>query len=250
MGSVYFNGTEVPGEVFFNGVSVCDTGSVFFNGTDIENCAQPFSVVGTATEQGDASDNISFPSNAVAGVQENDIVFVTMMNDYGLYGNNPGGIGWTKIINENLNSLDYGIWWGKVDATLDLTYTNTTVERGEQSCGVMFVLRGVKDYGGNITPAATGSGANPNPPSLSGIVTTGQGSVVLAFGYLDDDRIADANISAGAGYTKIVTNVSTNAGATIMVAYKETMVATENPGSFTTSGNDAWVATTLSIEKS
>ncbi len=38
MADIYFNGTVVPGDTYFNTSNVCDTGSVHFNGTDLGNC--------------------------------------------------------------------------------------------------------------------------------------------------------------------------------------------------------------------
>ncbi len=41
MGNIYYNGTEVPGNTYFNGNNICTTGSTHFNGNNVDECLSP-----------------------------------------------------------------------------------------------------------------------------------------------------------------------------------------------------------------
>jgi hypothetical protein len=83
--------------------------------------------------------------------------------------------------------------------------------------------------------AFNSSTGSPNPPPIT---TVTNGAMVVALGFLDDDRIAQS-ADAPSTYTFAAASQSSSAGATVMAAYKElTIAGTDDPAIFITSSDD------------
>jgi hypothetical protein len=79
------------------------------------------------------------------------------------------------------------------------------------------------------------SSGSPNPPAIT---TVTNGAMVVALGFLDDDRVA-GSADAPLTYTFAAASQSSGTGSTVMAAYKELTVAgTDDPGTFTTTSDD------------
>ncbi len=131
------------------------------------------------------------------------------------------------------------------DETGEIAFEPTNPENGERVSGVLVVLRGF------TTPTnyarAEVNGGMPNPPSLGSISGT---SLVLAWGFLDDDFPTDVTapdgfVMCGVGYSY---NFPTAGNAsTTMLALKEGPDSTEDPDAFGGSGNDVVAAVTMEV---
>lgn len=90
--------------------------------------------------------------------------------------------------------------------------------------------------------ASAGTG-DPDPPSATTVTAD---TLRVVVGMQDDDDQA-ASVGAPAGYTNLLAcdtgQASSTVGATVMIASKiATSIGAEDPGAFTSSGDDAWFA--------
>lgn len=126
-------------------------------------------------------------------------------------------------------------------STPDTSVTITGISTA--SAAVAVGIRNV-DNSSLIFSVASGTTGNPNPPSLASVT---EAAFVLIFGLLDDVNVA-GSVGAPAGYQLIEAVQATVAGQTVMAAYKIAETAgTYDPGAFTSTGTDDWVAFTISI---
>ena len=96
--------------------------------------------------------------------------------------------------------------------------------------------------------AATGTSGMPDPPAA----TVSANSLVFAAGFLDDDNAASGS-SAPSGYSNFVpVEAGSNAedSCSAFLASKIGSAGSENPGAFSGSGSDNWVAVTFSFIES
>jgi hypothetical protein len=89
----------------------------------------------------------------------------------------------------------------------------------------------------DVTPPAifADEGSNINPPAIT---TVTNGAMVVALGFLDDDRIANT-LTEPTGYILSAASQSSSTGATVMAAHKLIPIAKlEDPPNFTTTSDD------------
>ena len=125
-----------------------------------------------------------------------------------------------------------------------------TGENGDMlgMAGIMAVYsNAINPSSSNITITGSNGSGNIDPPSHSTFATD---DIAIAIGSMDDENIT--SVTAPTGYTMIgfIQNTDTRRN-TVMMAYKEAPLSTENPSTFGVGGlTDPWNAATMSISPS
>jgi len=199
-------------------------------------------------------------SGALSGPQENtgdvifdwsdinpdngDVVFLIAVND-----TDAGWVdlptGWVQVYEHTTGNPDALLAYYDCDGTEVGSFT--LVDLNYDSAAIWVHCPGAQ-Y--ETAAEAYGSSGDPDPPSRSGFAAD---DIALAFGCLDDD---DAPPTAPpSGYTLTAHAVSgqgstaSSNGCTVMGAYKNDPAATEDPGAFTTAGDDEWRSFTVRVSK-
>jgi hypothetical protein len=172
------------------------------------------------------------------GMADGDVVVVSVGSD-GTQATLPSG--WTNILALNVGTEFTRTFYKVMGATPDTSVAISGISTA--AAAVSIAIRNVAP-GSLIQNSATGSTLNPNPPSLSSVT---ENSIVLAIGLMDDDLVA-ASVAAPSGYELVESVQATAAGQTVMLAYRIAETAgTYDPGAFTSTGDDEWVALTVAI---
>ncbi len=158
--------------------------------------------------------------------------------------------GWTQKWATAISSIDrYGGYVKVADGTeggttVDFVTSSTTVAAAHchRITDWYGALAGVE-----VGTAATGSSANPNPPSLTpswGALDT----LWFAVSGADDDD--QAFTAAPTNYTNLASTIAgggANASCEVGSAWRELNATNDNPGTFTLASTETWVAQTLAI---
>jgi hypothetical protein len=181
-------------------------------------------VGGTGIGVEDSSNNLTLPT----GLQPGDLVIVTSGSDNNVTQLTPTGY-------TSMGSFNYAVdgWWSYkfMGDPVDTAISGLTFDG--QTTHLAVVFRGVDQS----TPFDAAYVRMPNndeigTPDPSPITTVTDGAMVVALGYLDDDKVA-SGVTAPTGYTLAATSQSVVAGVTVMAAYKVLATAgTEDPGAF------------------
>lgn len=195
----------------------------------------------------DSGDTTPTDHNLPGTPAEDDIVVIVLASD----GNGQGVLteaGYTLDVEENVTP-GFAVGHKVMGSTPD-----TVVELTGLANRAVTVLIQVWSGVDPSTPldvaavSASGSSGDPNPGSVTPVT---DGCLIIACGGLDDD---EASVSAApSGYSNLLSantsGESAGQGATAMMASKELATATaEDPGAFTTSGDDEWRAATLALK--
>lgn len=196
---------------------------------------------GTSDAQAIPGNQLTFPTTPA--LQQGDIVIVLAGSDASMP-NEPSG--WTTSLSTT-NSDQYARLIYKVmGATPD---ANVYVDGlSEASAMVAVAVRNLgSDMNGLKLSASTNAGSSgmPNAPSVT---TTEPNTLVIAFGALDDESVADS-VTAPAGYTNLVVEEAAGlTGQTVMAASKLVAVAgVEDPAIFGGTGDERGIAYTMKL---
>jgi hypothetical protein len=152
---------------------------------------------------------------------------------------------WTQLFQTaNGAAVKFGAWYRIADGSegRSVAVTTTASESCSWTCYRITGYSGVPVAGVPVAPAAS---ANPDPPSLSPAWGSKATLWFAACGY--DDGV-DTVSSYSASYTNGRNDVSGDAaGAGTGSARRENTTATENPGTFTLSAIEEWVANTVAV---
>jgi len=204
-------------------------------------------VIATRNGGNNAVNNTDHTVNMPAGVESGDLLIALFSADGNSAITFPGG--WTQLYQQaNGVSVISGVWYRVSDGGEGATITVTT-GAAEMSGHTTFRITGY--YGTpEVGVVATGTSVNPNPPNLApswgaenslwiavcGYDVGNSGSLISAYpaGYTDgrDDR--PSAIEGGASGSANLTNNN----------------AAENPGTFTITFAEEWVANTIAIAPS
>lgn len=157
-----------------------------------------------------------------------------------------GPAGWTL----KWTTQGMGCWVKKADGTEGggtATVTSSASEAGAAQCirvtGWFGDLSGVE-----AGTTATGSSANPDCPSLTPSWGAADTLWMALVGARDDDATVSSYPASYSGGTDTVSGIGVaNEGAEVGYAYRQNNTATENPGTFTLSESESWIANTLAI---
>lgn len=222
LGSVYLNGGFIGvTRSYFSEVTTAETPTIVESGV----------IQGTGT------------TNFATTLQEGDVVVVGGNSDG--TGANIGGIsGYTTIVQNSTNSVSYYIAYKVMGPSPDISISghNSSVQY------VWAVVRGVdnttvEDATATIDTATSGM---PNSPAIT---TVTDNSMILTFGFLDDDNV-EGSITAPTSYDLLAVEDDGGTSGTAMLASSLLISAGEaNPAAFGGSGSDSWVGVTIALRR-
>lgn len=196
----------------------------------------------TATNQ--TSHTVTMPSGIVSG----DLLIIVMAND------DLGGFlvvtypaGWTKFFNRS-NQARLSCAWRKADGTEGGSITVTTSSNETMSC-VAYRIDSTLDP--TVTPpkasipGATGSSANPDPNSLAVDGPTRDYLWIAIHGH-DGNNRTTTGIPTGYGNQQSI-EVGTLGGCGVGCADRDLNATSEDPGTFSISASDGWVAGVIAV---
>ena len=215
-----------------------------------EDSATPAAAGGGITFVGSAASRAAAASIDISGLslQENDIVIYFGGQDTA--GAPALPTGYSALATTTSNSADSRSAYKRMGASPDSSVSGLT---STLTCGhLAVVFRGVHTTTAidqTTTTAVSSTNGDPNSPSID---TVTDGAMVVTCAFLDDDI---ATVSGLSGYTLVTFGGnnqyqvgSSGSGGTLMAAYLlKATAGTEDPGTFTTSGADAWSAHTIAL---
>lgn len=175
-------------------------------------------------------------------LQPGDLVLVATTNDITTP---PAPPGYSVLYQSSANSVGHLLAFKFMGNPVDTQISGLAGTYWNYSAHIAMAFRGVSTSSPiDVQAAATSTTGMPNPPGLS---TSVNGAMIVALGYLDDDRIS-ATISPPSGFTIGTTSQSTTTGASMMGAYLlQSTRGFVDPALFTGSGTDAWYAITVAL---
>ena len=155
--------------------------------------------------------------------------------------------GWTEITTSPVTDPNMALVYKRMGGTPD---TSVQIENSNGVAGVLVgqLFRGVDkqtqfDVDYELNTSASGS---PNTPSIT---TISDNCLIVSIGALDKDEVT--SVTAPSGYTNLTWLSSTQGigqDSTGMMSSKFLAdFGTEDPGPYTTSGNDDWVGHTIAL---
>lgn len=194
---------------------------------------------------------LTYPTNLVSG----DLV-LALAASAGSVAGSIAGTGWVKVIDDaRFSAVTLYAFMKPSLGTETGTFAldlNSAVQGGWR------VFRITGWYGGTIAegPGSTngdstsggdvsGTSANPDPPSRAPTNWSGEDTLWFAFAGIATSRTISV---FPASYTNTASDVSGGAlGATLGTCSRALTAASEDPGTFTISASDSWVAATIAI---
>lgn len=180
-----------------------------------------------------SSNNISFASDAIVGVEAGDLLILTAANDLSCNTQLPSG--WTSGFSYNAfnGSSNYFLFYKiatSSDVSVTATYAGTS---SSQNAVVLLAIRG-----SFVSVTDTSTTRSRNPPSVS----VSNGDIVLCgFGY--QDELSKPTVTAPSGY-ELITNTWASVTSPLSrqngtaLAYSDTLSAgTEDPSAFVSTGS-------------
>lgn len=189
----------------------------------------------------DTSHNITLPSGIVAG----DLLIVCVSSDAA-----PGFNSWSGGFTEFFEVANSTL------CSLGLAYKlavggETTISVGlgssQKIAYTAYRISGAINPSSQVPEASTGATGTSTTPNPDAVTPTGgaKGYLFIAVQGHDNARTTDGFPS---GYTNSISAESSVTGATGIGSTEKTLTASsENPGTFTISASDDWVAATIAI---
>jgi hypothetical protein len=187
--------------------------------------------------------NISLP----AGVSSGDLLIAVLSLD----GNNadstwPSGADlWTEQLDLASSGNRLSIAYRNADGTEGAT-VDVTTDNSRKSSHMTFRISGHAVQAPDITAGATGSGANPNPDSLT---PAGGAADIVWLAICGTDHEWDfTGWPTDYSNNQLEVNSSSGSfGSSAAAATRNLNTTTQDPGTFTHDGSDQWVACTMAV---
>ncbi len=185
-----------------------------------------------------------------ATVNSGDLLVALFSNDGDSTVTTPGG--WSLLGTETADAAAddrLSIYSRDADGTEGGTTVDFVTSADQQAAAQVYRITG---WGGTVPDDtelgsfATGSDANPDPPSLSPSWGAEDTLWLAISNHIDGDRNIDVY---PASYTDgTMTVASAAAGTSLQSARRELNAASEDPGAFTIDASRRWAAVTLAIQ--
>jgi hypothetical protein len=201
----------------------------------------PFSILGVG---GGAVTSVNVSS---WGLQEGDVLFCWSATD-GSNVNLPTGF----TNGQNGSGPGVSVVW-RWSFKIVGAVPDTTVSGLTATGNIVFGMRGIDVTGGTILAETAGSvisgtTGQPNPPSR--VLSSRNNAIVLCFINWDNGDGWAASVTPPAGYTLIGAQNGDGRDAVVAAAYLEvTSTGTYDPGAFSASSTEDWVAQTLFLKR-
>lgn len=170
-------------------------------------------------------------------LEEGDLVLYALAGDTG-----PATVttpGYTIIQTEDLDNPSYILAYKFMGSSIDTEVVGSTISGGS---ALISVFRNV----GSVGESAENSGASgdPNPPSITTSVSK---SMVVAFGFVDDDVITSFTVPEN--FTTIGSASNTSGYPSVLGAYYlQDSAGTIDPTVMTNTGDDTWWGVSLALK--
>jgi hypothetical protein len=238
-GYIYaFNGTYATVQAAASGT--VSAGATTFN---IGQKYGSFPTVAAVNGGNNTSNSTNHTVNLPSGIVSGNLLLVFFVSDGNPTITFPGG--WTQLFQTVYNTtVKFGAWYRIADGTEGATITVTT-SASEMSAHTSYRITG---YNGvpEVGTSATGITANPNPPSLA---PSWGSQATLWLAACGHDYGVDTVSAYPTNYTDGRNDRSNNLdGVGVGTARRSLIAASEDPGTFTLSGANAWVANTVAVQ--
>jgi hypothetical protein len=203
------------------------------------------SITHTGISTAASAQDIDMPSS----VAEDNLLL--MMLAYDGSGSAPTTpTGWTGLINSNSNSSGRMLVYKQAAGDEGGTSVSVTLGATAACAATVYEISGWNDleYEDGIGNPTYTVDSSPNPPSLS--PSWGAADTLWIAGVMAVDDNGTFN-TAPSNYTnleQIAAGAAVNASAEVGSARRERNIATEDPGTFSMSEIEGWVAVTIAIE--
>lgn len=206
-----------------------------------------FPVVETTATSGEGANTTSHTVTLPSGIVSGDLIVLCFACD------DLGGaiaVSWPAGYNEIFDTSSQGthlsVAWRLADGGegANITVTTNNSETSSHACYRISGQRGVSPPV-EVSAGATGSSVSPNPDSLT---PTGGAKDYLWIAAHGHDGNLRTTTGIGANYSsKVSTEVGTLGGCGVGCAQRDLNAASEDPGVFTISVSDGWVAATVVV---
>ncbi len=203
----------------------------------------PFPQVESINGGNNNSNATSHTVNLPSGIVLNDVVLVFFASDGSPTITFPAG--WIELFqNANGTNNKLGAWYRVANGTEGATITVTT-SASERTAHTSYRISGAGGTPCYAPTTVTGASVSPNPPSGTPFWAQANTLWFAACGY-DYNRTVSAYPT---NYTNGRNDYANNTqGCGVGTARREVNAASEDPGTFTISASDDWVANTVAIQ--
>lgn len=195
---------------------------------------------------GGGSETIDLPVGTTTG----DIVIVCVVSGSTSFTPAINTSGYNTISSGSAGDPSYLVAYKIMGETPD-----TSVEiANKYSPTCLHVWRGVDVDTPEDATATTANGWTGNPDCPS-ITTNTNGAVVIACGFVDDDRVHAENWTAPSGYTNLAGRTTNEGGGRVLNQHSTAVMAAktvasagaEDPAAFSSAADDQWRAVTVAL---
>jgi len=200
------------------------------------------SITETSFAANSTTHNVSMP----ATVNENDRLVMMIAVESATFGTTPTG--WSVIGPTTNATCTYAIYTKLADGTEGGTTVNVPTNVGSNGAGQVYRITNNFVGPGVVTSGAvTGTSVNPNPPSLGPSGGPEAWLWLASTGGADDDATVSVYPAGFTNGTDTQSGGGANNSAEVGSARLNQSSQPVNPGTFTLSDSEAWVARTLAI---
>jgi hypothetical protein len=204
--------------------------------------------VGGSTGGGNSANFTSLAISLPASIAEDDLIVAGVAVNANTVPSTSTS-GYTTVSSDATGNPAYLVTRKFMGATPDSTITINW----DTSPTVIEAWRGVDLTTPMDATATTANGASGDPDCAS-ITTVTDGAVVLAFGFLDDDRVTSGGWTPPTGYTNTSSKTTNEPSGSnfihcsAVVSSKEVSTAgAEDPAAYSSAGDDEWRAVTVAL---
>jgi hypothetical protein len=204
---------------------------------------QSFPVVESVTGGNNNSNATSHTVNLPAGIVANNMLVVVFSSDGNPTITFPAG--WTPLFQQaNGTAVKLGVWYKIAVGTEGATITVTT-SVVERTAHTSYRLSTVHAWQIMCGTATTGVTTQPNPPSSTPIYGAKDYLWIAVCGYDVNRTVSTYPTNYANGRNDYANNA---AGCGVGSARRELNATSEDPGVFTISASDDWVANVIAVE--
>lgn len=191
----------------------------------------------------------SHPVDMPAIVDADDLL-VVLFSDLGDATAPATPSGWTQLFAAAVGaSSNYSGFARVADGTEGGTTVDVVTSTATTAAAIAVRITGAHpDISGvAVSAGVNSSGTTPDPDELSTPWATTATLWLATAGWNDDDATVSTFPAEYSGGVDVVSGAGTNAGASVGVAFRSLVAATEDPGPFTLGESEVWQAFTLAV---
>ena len=208
--------------------------------------SQEFPIIQETNTSTEVADTTSHGVDMPATVNADDLLIAVFANDGA--GTVSFGGSFTEIFESSGNGVQLAVAYKQADGTEGGGSITVTTSASERSSHAVYRITGhinPATQAPEISAGATANSANPDPDSLT---PTGGSKKYLWLAVQAYDDGTKTNDAIPTDYnTEVSRRVAFTTGCGVACANRALAASSEDPGTFTISGADGWVAATIAI---